>query len=61
MNKWYLTKEWGGGEIIATVRGNASKAYKKARELSKKLGYKVVICQPFDYPPPPKSHKISLK
>jgi len=52
MEEWYLVEGWGGGEIVATVKGDASKAYKRARELSKKLGSKIIVCQPFDYPLP---------
>lgn len=58
MEEWYLTKGWGGGEIVATVKGDISKAYKRARELSKKLGWKIVVCQSFNYPSPPKTPKI---
>jgi len=58
MEEWYLVKGWGGGEIITTIKGDASKAYKRARELSKKLGCKIIVCQPFDYPSPPKPPKF---
>lgn len=45
--KWNLVEGWGGGEIVATVYGDYTKAAKKARELEEKDGNKIVIYQSF--------------